>query len=387
MRFSLPKQVILCLTTLENAGYEAFCVGGAVRDMLMGNPSPSDFDITTNCTPDGIVEIFPHTIPTGIDHGTVTVLSDGMPIEVTTYRVEGGYADSRHPDKVSFVGNIEDDLSRRDFTVNAIAYNEKTGIFDPFSGLDDIKDGILRTVGDPHRRFSEDALRIMRLYRFASKLGFSPVKETRAAAEELMPLLQKISAERIFSELCGMLCGKLPENADGFFSLGALEFLGLKKCSIGGFNSLPADRSIRFAALMLRSGSDSKEVLSALRADNKLKSEVAALCELCGRKMPENKVEIKLLLREYGEEIFEKYLSLSAFTEGCDTAPLGAMFSEITANCEPYKISALAIGGDDVKALGYSGREIGRLLERLLLEVIKDPEKNKPDTLKKLITK
>ncbi len=386
MKIFLPQAVKKCISVLENAGYEAFCVGGAVRDMIMGL-SPSDFDVTTNCPPKTTQELFERSIPTGIEHGTVTVICDKMPIEVTTYRTEGGYTDSRHPDSVRFVGNIKDDLSRRDFTVNAIAYNEKPGFFDPFGGIADIEDRTLRTVGKASRRFSEDALRIMRLYRFASQLDFAIEDQTGEAARQLLPLLQKISAERIFAELKKMLCGKNAENAAEFFALGGLEFLGLRKCNISGLCSLQNDISVRFAALMILSGSDADVCLKNLKADNRLKDEVLSLNALLQEEFPKEKVAIKRALCRYGEDILEKGFSLFSILKKTDTRAAKEMFEEILNNGEPYRLCHLKIGGDDIASAGYKGREIGEIFDLLLSRVWEDPSLNTREKLLKIITK
>ncbi len=383
MRISLPQNVKNCISTLENAGFDAFCVGGAVRDLIMGL-SPSDFDVTTNCPPETVVSLFERTIPTGIKHGTVTVICGDMAIEVTTYRTEEGYSDSRHPDSVRFVGNIKDDLSRRDFTVNAIAYNEKVGFFDPFGGTSDIEEKRLRTVLTPSRRFSEDALRIMRLYRFASQLDFSIDKQTGAAAEELLPLLEKISAERIFSELTKMLCGKNANNANRFFALGGLKFLGISECDITPICSLPQDRSLRFAALLILAGA-SICVLDNLKADNKLKNEVSALCEIYKTEIPAQGVALKRLKTRFEEDILEKAFILRAALKGENFEEHKKILDE--TRDDPYKISQLDISGDDILKLGFSGKEIGEIFERLLSLVLADPALNTRENLLKIITK
>lgn len=383
MGISLPTDVKNCIATLENAGFEAFCVGGAVRDSIMGL-SPSDFDVTTNCPPETVITLFERTVPTGIKHGTVTVICKDMTVEVTTYRTEQGYSDSRHPDSVCFVGNIEDDLSRRDFTVNAIAYNEKRGFFDPFGGIKDIEDKRLRTVLDAPRRFSEDALRIMRLYRFSSQLDFSIDEATGAAAEELLPLLEKISAERIFAELARMLCGKNAANAARFFAVGGLAFLGLQKCDIAPICGLERERSIRFAALLILSGSK-LWVLDNLKADNKLKNEVAALLEIYNESIPENTVELKKLKARFGEEILEKGFALRELLKKESFESQKKILAE--TRDEPYKISQLKISGDDLLKLGLNGKEIGKVLEKLLLKVLEEPALNTREKLLEIITK
>ncbi len=387
MHLFLPQAVKTVISVLENAGYEAFCVGGAVRDMLMGRTSPSDFDVTTNCLPEDIARLFPHNIPTGIKHGTVTVICDGMAIEVTTYRTEGGYSDARHPDKVEFVSNIRDDLSRRDFTVNAIAYNEKSGIFDPFSGLKDIESKTLRAVGEPEKRFEEDALRIMRLYRFASQLGFLPDSATENGAKEKLHLLPKISAERIFSELSRLLCGEHIALAAPLFLSGGLEFLGIKKYDTALFCALPNELDIRFSAYALMSGSDAEAVLSALKADNKLKNSVKTIISLHSAQIPKTRREVKEMLYFAEKDCFFKYLCVLSLTDSEAAQKIKCEAEDILKKSEPYKISELAVCGDDLKALGLCGSEIGKVLKGLLRLVWENPSLNKKETLLSLITK
>ena len=208
---------------LEEAGYEAFAVGGCVRDSLLGK-KPFDFDVTTSASPEEMKEVFrnEHVIETGIKHGTLTVLINKEPVETTSFRVEKGYSDNRRPEKVEFVRSLSEDLSRRDFTINALAYNEKTGIVDLFGGISDLEHGTVRCVGNPDKRFNEDALRIMRALRFASVLGFEIEEETAASIKRNCGLLNNISSERISSELSKLLCGKnaakiLLEHPEPFF--------------------------------------------------------------------------------------------------------------------------------------------------------------------------
>lgn len=205
----LPENISCALDMLESAGHEAWVVGGCVRDSLMGI-IPHDYDITTSALPAETEQVFAgyRLIETGLKHGTVTVLADGSPIEITTYRVDGEYRDSRRPERVTFTRNIRDDVSRRDFTMNGIAYNPKQGYFDEFGGAEDIKAGVIRCIGKPEKRFREDALRILRGLRFSASLGFEIEENTARAMHDTRELLNKISAERVFSELCGLLTGR-----------------------------------------------------------------------------------------------------------------------------------------------------------------------------------
>ena len=209
MVIKIPPQVNRAIEILQNNGHSAYVVGGAVRDMLMGKTA-HDWDITTSALPEETLESFSEfrTIETGLKHGTVTVIVDGMSLEITTFRIEGGYSDNRHPDKVDFTDRVEDDLSRRDFTVNSIAYSPQKGFADPFDGQTDIEKKIIRCVGNPDKRFGEDALRILRALRFSAVLGFEIEKDTAESIRRNYKLLSNISVERIFVEISKLLCGK-----------------------------------------------------------------------------------------------------------------------------------------------------------------------------------
>ena len=215
----LPEKVVKIIERLEDAGFEAYAVGGCVRDFLMGR-EPKDYDITTNALPKEIKQIFRRTIDTGIAHGTVTVMMGKDSFEVTTYRIDGKYSDGRHPDSVEFTLSLEEDLKRRDFTINAMAYNPKTGLVDLMGGREDLKNRIIRTAGDPYRRFGEDALRILRAFRFSAQLDFSIDKDTLTAASDLKDKLSVISAERIMDELTKLLVSPHPEGLLSLYEAG-----------------------------------------------------------------------------------------------------------------------------------------------------------------------
>ncbi len=383
----LPDYVKKCISTLNNAGYEAFCVGGAVRDILANGSTPNDFDIAVSCPPDDVMRLFEHTVPTGIKHGTVTVIVDDIPLEVTTYRTDGDYTDSRHPDSVTFVGNIGDDLARRDFTVNAIAYNEQNGIFDPFGGCDDINKKILRTVGDADRRFEEDALRIMRLFRFASQLGFSIEERTANSALSHLSLLSDISAERIQNELCKTLIGEHISLAAPLFKSGGLKTFGINPCDITPLSSLPCDLYVRLSALIILSSSDPSEICRTLKADNALKNVVLAITGLFAMPRPKTKADVKRMLLFGKAENVRRFSSLLSFFDRDSSVFVTDMLSEIERNAEPYTLSSLSVNGADVSALGYRGREIGTALQKALDAVIEDPTANNKETLIKLLIK
>ena len=386
MQIILPNHVKKCISTLQNAGYEAFCVGGAVRDLISKIKQPHDFDVAVNCPPEKVISLFERTIPTGIKHGTVTVLIDGIPIEVTTYRVDGDYTDARHPDSVRFVGSIKEDLSRRDFTVNAIAYNEQQGIFDPFDGCGDIENKILRTVGDADLRFKEDALRIIRLFRFASVLGFKIEENTAQSAHNNAYLLPAVSVERITAELQKMLTGNFLCLAAPFFEQGHLAPFGIEKCDISPLCAIECDLAARFSLLCHINGQDAAALCERLKTDNRLKNVAKAVCEMLLLGFPSSRAEIKRYLSRYGNEAFEAFIK-TAPAFGIDGEILKSELSDILQSGEPYSVSQLAVGGDDLKALGFCGKEIGTALERLKETVIDNPTLNRKEKLLQILTK
>ena len=219
MRMKLPEHVNRIIHRLQKEGYDAYAVGGCVRDTLLGR-EPKDWDITTSARPEIVKSLFSHTIDTGIQHGTVTIMLDHVGYEVTTYRIDGEYEDSRHPKEVIFTGNLVEDLKRRDFTINAMAYNDESGLVDAFEGEQDLKKGIIRCVGNPHDRFGEDALRMLRAVRFAAQLGFSIEERTKVAVADLAPTLAKVSAERIQMELVKLLTSANPQEMREVYELG-----------------------------------------------------------------------------------------------------------------------------------------------------------------------
>ncbi|MCI5517194.1 MAG: CCA tRNA nucleotidyltransferase, partial [Roseburia sp.] len=217
--FKLPENVNFIIHTLMEHGFEGYAVGGCVRDTLLGR-TPQDWDITTSARPEQVKELFSHTIDTGIQHGTVTVMLDHEGYEVTTYRIDGEYEDARHPKEVTFTANLIEDLKRRDFTINAMAYNEAAGLVDAFDGIGDLKRKVIRCVGDPMERFSEDALRMLRAVRFAAQLGFEIAPDTKDAVSRLAETIQKVSAERIQVELVKLLVSDHPEEIRQVYELG-----------------------------------------------------------------------------------------------------------------------------------------------------------------------
>ncbi len=370
----LPSDTEYIIETLQKNGYEAYAVGGCVRDMLNGD-TPHDFDITTSAEPEAVISLFKKTVPTGIKHGTVTVIINGVPNEVTTYRTDGEYRDHRRPDSVIFVKSLREDLTRRDFTVNAMAYNKRDGLKDFFGGKQDIQNRILRAVGEPERRFYEDALRILRLFRFSSVLGFNIEENTLKAALGYAPTLKNVSAERIYSELLKTVCGKNPAALKPLTDIGGLGFLGLNTAPDYGILPLLNSADTKLFAFLYSGGADVTAALDFLKVPNKTKKAARDMLTLLNMPLPVSKPEIKEMLYLTSPLSVENYFDYkAAYGENCENAR--NMLSEIIENAEPYKISDLKIRGEDLKKLGISGRETGEMLEAMRKYVIPDPTLN-----------
>lgn len=379
----LPSDTEYIIETLQKNGYEAFAVGGCVRDMLNGD-TPHDFDITTSAEPGTVMSLFEKTVPTGIKHGTVTVIINGVPNEVTTYRTDGEYRDHRRPDSVIFVKSLREDLARRDFTVNAMAYNKRDGLKDFFGGREDIENRILRAVGEPGRRFYEDALRIMRLFRFSSVLGFDIEENTLKAALEYAPTLKSVSAERIYSELLKTVCGKNPAALKPLTDIGGLGFLGVNTSPDYGILPLLGSADTKLFAFLYSGGAEVSPALDFLKVPNKTKRAAQDMLTLLNMPFPKTKPEIKEMLYLTSPSSAENYFDYrSAYSKDCAAAR--DMLTEIIKNGEPYRISDLKIGGSDLKKFGISGRAIGETLEKLRRSVLKNPELNTRSELIKAV--
>ena len=375
----IPPEIQFIIHTLSKNGFEAYLVGGCVRDMLMDIP-PHDYDITTSAPPEAILTLFEKTVPTGIKHGTVTVINGGIAAEVTTYRADGDYTDHRRPKSVTFVKSLKEDLARRDFTVNAIAYNKTKGVKDFFGGIKDINNKILRAVGEPKKRFREDALRILRLFRFASVLEFTPEKETLNAALKCAPLLESISAERISSELRKAINGKKPAALKPLTDIKGLEFIGIKAPDYSKIIPLQGEGLALFG--FLYSSTDNLiSALEFLKPSNKEKKLYQNILTLLSLPLPQSKEEIKEMLFKTDPCSVEKYLYFKNSYFGTDTQNAFNMLSEITENGEPYRISDLKIGGKNLINMGVSGEKIGETLEYLRGLVVINPEQNRKSIL------
>lgn len=386
MTVNIPAFVKVIIDRIEGSGYEAFAVGGSLRDAMLGK-TPHDWDVTTSARPETVIELFPdmRVIPTGLKHGTVTVLSEGEPIEITTYRVDGEYTDSRRPDSVSFTASVEDDLSRRDFTVNAMAYSEKRGLIDLFGGRDDLKKGIIRAVGDPEKRFTEDALRIMRAFRFSAQLGFDIEENTLEAAKKLGYRLKNIARERIGAEFMRLLASPYPEKALRMMGSVLKEILPCAPVPQDRFalaERLSPDSEARLALLLYgQTREDILNVAHALRLSNEQKRRVLLLSLPATEDFSDiTPCVVRRLLRHYGED----FLSAARIGGLLGIAPVSLeTILEAEAAKKPcLSVSALAISGSDLMAEGIAfGKDVGRILSALLEAVLDDPSLNEKEKL------
>ncbi len=373
MKILLDRNAEYIIKMLDGNGYSAYAVGGCVRDAILGR-EVTDFDITTSALPDDVKSAFSSypVIETGIKHGTVTVLIDRKPYEITTYRTEKGYSDSRHPDSVNFVDNIESDLSRRDFTVNAIAYSPEEGIVDTFDGVNDINNKTLRAVGDPVKRFSEDALRILRALRFSSVLGFSIEEKTSEAIFALADTLSLVSRERVYVELKKLLCG---ENAVEVITKyrSVIEKIIPVNGDIDSLSKLPPDYRFRISALC---GKDVSDALISLCADNETKR----ICKLLSEstKMPEDYVSLKYYVSALGRD---NALLVASYRRSLYDEDREENVEKLLDSNECLFLKDLAVNGKDLLNIGIKGEEIGNVLNQLLRSVIEGKVENNKESL------
>ena len=382
------------LDTLHRAGYAAYVVGGCVRDSLLGL-TPHDWDLCTSALPQQGMELFgaEKCIPTGLQHGTVTVKQGGGLYEITTFRTEGAYTDGRHPDEVHFVPDVREDLARRDFTINAMAYNEKEGLVDPFGGQADLQSGILRAVGVPHQRFTEDALRILRLYRFAARFGFAIDPPTAQAAQELCAHLDCVSVERIEEELAKLLSAPAPAAYLDEKILGVVlpelspEALAAAKPVVdacpAGEQALP----VRLAALLLSLGEDgTRRTLRRLRCSNACIEETAVLVREVVSGVPVSlNIYARRLLGKYNLCTVQRLAALGTALQperSADFAALSELAERLDADGVCCRVSQLAVNGRDLMAAGVpAGPGIRKVLEALLDGVIREEYPNERQAL------
>ena len=434
IKILLPEKVNTIIKTIQTAGFEAYAVGGCVRDSILGRV-PDDWDITTSAKPEDIKKLFKKTIDTGIEHGTVTVMLKGEGFEVTTYRIDGEYEDSRHPKEVTFTGNLTEDLKRRDFTINAMAYNDEVGLVDIFEGVLDIERKVIRCVGDAKERFTEDALRMMRAVRFSAQLGYSIDEKTKEAIKELVPSLQKISAERIQVELVKLVVSDNPDYLriayeTGITAIVLPEFdLCMKteqknphhKYSVGehtlwSMKYVEKDKVLRLAMLFHDMGKPKaiscdekginhfyghneisssivREVLRRLRFDNDTLHKVEKLVFYHDYRPGLNDKSVRRFVAKIGKDLFPLYILVQKADVNAQSDykkeeklskidTVNEIFKGIMEREECLCLKDLAVTGKDLIDLGIKpGKEIGEILNSFLEQVLENPELNKKEIL------
>lgn len=395
VRIALPKDVKHIIGVLMENGYEAYAVGGCVRDSILGRV-PGDWDITTSALPMQVKGLFRRTVDTGIQHGTVTVMLGKNGYEVTTYRIDGKYEDSRHPESVEFTPKLEEDLKRRDFTINAMAYNDEHGIVDIFDGVGDLQRKIIRCVGNAHDRFDEDALRILRAVRFSAQLGFDIEENTARAAMGLAPTLVKISRERIHTELNKLLLSDNPDYFSLVHSIGVMGIIIPELADVDEQSIVNIRRFIgktkkglpeRYAAMLSCIDSDTAgKVLKGLKLDNATIAMAVRLLKYYNMAPVTDEASVRHYINEVGESDalriidFNIAVSDSGSDKGyTDMKKLCVMVIE-RGDCTGLK--TLKISGKDLKELGVqAGRQLGMILQELLDEVLDNPQLNNTDYL------
>lgn len=437
MRIQLPDKVHNIINTLEEAGYEAYAVGGCVRDSILGR-EPDDWDITTSAKPEETKHLFPRTVDTGIKHGTVTVLLGGEGFEVTTYRIDGTYEDGRHPTEVTFTANLKEDLRRRDFTINAMAYNDRSGLVDLYGGLADMENRVIRCVGDAGERFDEDALRMLRAVRFSAQLGYRIDEATGEAVRALAPNLQKISAERIQAELVKLVTSPHPDYLRNAYELGITaqilpEFdlcmetpqrhkhhcYDVGEHILHSMLGVEADKVLRLGMLFHDIGKPqtltidpdgtthnkkhpfegekiTRKVMRRLKFDNDTTDKVAKLVLYHDYDIAPTEAGVRRAVNRIGEDIFPMIFTVRRADIAAQSdymreeklakvAHIEKLYREILARRDAVTVKDLAISGNDLIAEGMPpGRQIGETLSALLERVLDDPSLNTKEILLKL---
>ena len=434
----LPKHVKYIIETLEQNGYEAYAVGGCVRDSILGR-EPNDWDITTSADPYEVKKLFSHTIDTGLQHGTVTIMLEHVGYEVTTYRIDGDYEDSRHPKEVTFTKSLEEDLKRRDFTVNAMAYNDRDGLIDLFHGMDDIQKKVIRCVGNAEERFTEDALRIMRAVRFSAQFGYEIELETKKAIVKLAPNLKNISAERIREELIKLLVSEHPEYIRIAYETGITAQIlpELDVCMetkqntphhkytvgehiIHSLTNVPGDKVLRLAMLMHdigkpycittdetgrdhfkghaeKSAEMAAVIMHRLKFDNDTLNRVKRLAKYhdwaISLSPPIKKATVRSMISRIGEDLFPDLFTIGDADLLAQSDYFKAekeekqqllkeMYREIIEQGDCLSIKNLAVSGNDLIEHGMKpGKELGQVLQKMLEDVLKHPSSNNKEYL------
>lgn len=434
-RIKLPEKVKLIIQRIMDAGFEAYAVGGCIRDSLLMR-TPDDWDITTSATPFQVKSLFSHTVDTGIKHGTVTVLMGGEGFEVTTYRIDGEYEDGRHPSEVVFTPSLEEDLKRRDFTINAMAYNETDGMVDIFDGMGDIQRGLVRCVGNPRERFLEDALRIMRAIRFSAQLGYRIDESTKEAIHRLAPDLKRISAERIQTELVKLVTSPHPEYLRIAYELGITKVIlpefdkcmeipqnnphhcfGVGEHILESMKAVPADRILRLAMLFHDIGKPETvtvdeegishfhghpaiseeiagKVLRRLKFDNHTIDQVTRLVRYHDYYVEPSQRCVRRAVMKVGEDIFPLLLQVKNADMEAQSAyqrkdkeenmrAVSRLYEQILAQKQCVSLKTLDVTGRDLmEQTGMTpGKQIGEILKYLLDFVVDDPSRNQKEIL------
>lgn len=434
MKITLPRKVLLIINNLQLHGYEAFAVGGCVRDSILAR-RPEDWDITTSARPDEIKKMFRRTVDTGIEHGTVTVLIGKDSFEVTTYRVDGVYEDGRHPKEVRFTSRLEEDLQRRDFTINAMAYNDDVRLVDVFGGMRDLNHHLIRCVGDPKERFSEDALRILRAVRFSAQLNFPIEPYTAEAVKEMAPSLERISAERIQTELVKLLVSPHPERIRDAYELGITKVIlpewdamagveqntphhkyDVAEHTIRAMKYVKRDKILRLTMLFHDMGKPSvkttdeegkdhfkghalvseeiaRRVMRRLKFDNDTVKKVTRLVCYHDYRVEATEKNVRRAMNRIGVDLFPYYLAVRMADAKAQSpyrrrekieniVAMRRLYQEALEKEDCVTLRQLAVSGRDLMDLGMQpGREIGSMLSELLEYVIDDPERNRKETL------
>ena len=439
MLVKLSKGAKTVIDSLLKEGFSAYAVGGAVRDSLIGH-TPQDFDVTTNATPYQVKELFNKTFDTGIKHGTITVLIEEEPVEVTTFRSDGKYIDNRKPESVTLVNDVKEDLSRRDFTINAICYNEQEGLIDLFGGQEDLKNKTLRAIGCPEERFKEDALRILRAVRFSAQLGFSIEEKTKIAISSCADLVKNLSKERILSELDKIIMSDCPEHIKMLDELGVLKHIMPEMClcfkqaqntrwhiydvgthSINVIKNSPKVIYLRYAALMHDWGKPyclgkndlgedtfrnhakvslelAENFMEIYKFSNERKDKILRLVKFHDLEIIPEKKYIKRAINKVGDDIFGDLIFLKRADCLSQNLELTAqrlpyidtlfnLYKEIKENKEELSLRDLKINGNDLKALGFCGKKIGEILNFLLEYIFDNPHDNKKEKLLEIVSK
>ncbi len=383
---TIPQNVLQILQTLNTAGYEAYIVGGCVRDFIL-NREPQDWDITTSALPEQIKALFPHTVDTGIQHGTVTVVYDKVNYEVTTYRIDGVYSDGRHPDAVSFTPNLEEDLLRRDFTMNAMAYHPQYGLQDPYGGKQDIADKQIRGVGEPAKRFQEDGLRMLRCVRFAVQLGFDVEPATYTALQEHADLIEKISVERIHEELDKLWKGAYIEQLPLLLGSGLLPYIdtlfaqnlvALQQSIIPQLKQVPKQTALLWTVVLQKHTEEqAKAFCKKLKFDNQTMKQILIFLRYLWQEIPKDLYAVRKQAGELGEDTMRQLLQLQEIIRKVEIADTLTLLEQVLLQKDCLNLKMLAVDGKLLMTAGIpAGKIVGETLAYLLEDVLHEPSHN-----------